>query len=165
MIGAIYIPNLLWPVFGELLPKSTPFRGASVVRDNTSAQTLILICATDPGAMNVDAPRNHAPELALIRAELPKFGVEEVVFADLGPAGYLLLVQPTAPPEKSEALGEDCWAFTPEGELALGRLLKGLGDLAWRAWEEVEASRIAREPEEDEAEGEAGEDEGEAASS
>jgi hypothetical protein len=168
MFKEFYVPDMLRPVFGELVPKSTPFRGASVVQDHTSAETQILICGTDPGALGVGAPWSHAAELALVRAELPEFGVEEVFSAELGPAGYLLLVQPICPPEKTNAIGDvdqDCWTFTAEGELALGRLLKGLGDLAWRAWEQVEASRIARELEEDEAEGEAGEEEGEAASS
>jgi hypothetical protein len=83
--------------------------------------------------------------VAIIRAGLSDLGVEELFFSDLDHQGYVLVVQPTEPIEMSEVLAEGCWTFTPEGELELGLLLKGLSELTWRAWDEAEVPQIVQQ--------------------
>jgi hypothetical protein len=145
MFGAFTGPEELRRYVGELAPRCTALRGAYIVRDETSPKTQLLICATNPGTHNDDFHRTHSRELAIIRSELPSFGVEEVFFADLHDEGYILVVEPIEPIEKSEILGDGCWTYTPEGEVELGRLLRGLGELAWRAWEEVVVPQVAQQ--------------------
>jgi hypothetical protein len=129
-------------------------RVASVIHDPRSQDEQILICAMDPGTDRPGFDYGHSRELEAVRAELPSFGVEEILFAELDKFGYVLVVRPTRRIAKSESYAEGCWTYTPTGEVELGRLLRGLTDLAWRAWEQGIAARAeGRTTEENEDEG------------
>jgi hypothetical protein len=132
-------------VFEDFAPKCSALRGVYVLKDELSRGLLILICGTNPGTSYSGGGPNHSRELAIIRAELPNFGVEELLFADLATEGYVLVVRPTDPMEKAKTLAEGCWTFTPGSEMKLGRLLKGLTELAWRAWEEAVLPQLAEQ--------------------
>jgi hypothetical protein len=146
----------------KYLRKCTPLRGVFVIRDDQSRRERFVICGMNPGTDD-GFPHSHAAEVAVVRAELPALGVEEVFFADLSSNGYVLVVEATQPTRKTETIADDVWTYTPESEVELGRLLKAMSELTWRAWEEVEARRPprpapAQAPPEEEQEGEPGQD-------
>jgi len=122
----------------------TPVRGVFVAHNDKSRHVQIMLCGTNPGTDTM-GPIKHARELAMIRAELPRLGVEEVFFADFDYQGYVLVVEPTEPLEKSETIADGCWTFTPGSDIKLGRLLKELSALTWRGWEEGFVPQIAQQ--------------------
>jgi hypothetical protein len=127
---------------GALARGCTPVRGAYVISENgprtdRPPREQILVCGTDPGTDRDPGLASRARELAIIRAELPKLGVEELFFSELYTYGFVLIVKPIEPIAMSETLAEGVWTYSPRSEVALGRLLKGLNELVWRAWEEA----------------------------
>jgi hypothetical protein len=131
-------------VVQEVIAKGTPLRSAWLINDGTSERTQVVICATDHAADDDGAARNRPRELAVIRGELADVGAKEVLFADLGPLGFLMVVEPTNAIAKDNSLAEGVWEYPPAGVVEVGRLLQALGAVAWRAWQEVQARRLAR---------------------
>jgi hypothetical protein len=131
-------------VVQEVMAMGTPLRSAWLINDGSSPSTQLVICATDHGADDDGAVRNRPRELAVIRGELADVGAKEVLFADLGPLGFLMVVEPTNTIAKDNSLAGGVWEYPPASVVEVGRLLQALGAVAWRAWQEAQAPRLAR---------------------
>jgi hypothetical protein len=143
MSSLSYLPEVLRRFLLEkLIPTCKPMRGAFLLYDSSSPWQQFLICGTNPGTVDAGPYDSGFSELAFIRAELPNFGMQEVMSAELIEEGFFIIVGKNEPILKFEDLAEGCWTYSKESEVELGRLLKGLSDLAWRAWEARAAQAI-----------------------